>query len=139
MSHLFEPQHFIEAQDSVYEDVLAQLTRGKKTSHWMWYLFPQMTGISTSPMSLRYSMYSIDQARAYNAHPVLGSRLRECTELVMEIEGRTIEQIFGHPDFLKFRSCMTLFDRVDAESNLYQNAIEHFFDGVPDPLTIELL
>lgn len=139
MSEIFKLQRFVKAQERIYADVLLELKRGIKTGHWIWYVFPQIEGLGASEMSHRYSISSIDEARAYCEHPILGRRLLECTELVLAVEGRTIEEIFGHPDFLKFRSCMTLFARASDDSTFYQSALERYFNGVPDPLTIEIL
>jgi len=139
MSEIFELQRFVKAQERIYADVLLELKRGIKTGHWIWYVFPQIEGLGASEMSHRYSISSIGEARAYCKHPILGRRLLECTELVLAVEGRTIEEIFSHPDFLKFRSCMTLFARACDDSAIYQSALEMYFNGVPDPLTIEIL
>ena len=102
-------QRFIDAQHDVYEGVLSELGAGHKTSHWMWFVFPQIAGLGFSAMAQRYAISDRDEARAYDAHPVLGPRLRACTELVNAVEGRNVHQIFGSPDDMKFRSCMTLF------------------------------
>ena len=139
MGETFDLQRFVEAQERVYADVLLELKRGIKAGHWIWYVFPQIKDIGSSAMSLRYSISSIDEARAYCEHPVLGPRLVECTELVMAVEGRTIEDIFGYPDFLKFRSCMTLFAKACDGESIYQRALDRYFEGVPDPLTIDVL
>src|SRR3954469_25755775 len=105
----YDLQRFIEAQAPVYERVCQELRDGRKTSHWMWFVFPQIAGLGLSSMSQRYAIRDRDEARAYDAHPVLGPRLRECTALVNAVEGRTAHQIFGSPDDVKFRSSMTLF------------------------------
>lgn len=114
---------FVLAQEPVYESVLAELKAGRKRTHWMWFVFPQAAGLGQSPMSRKYAIGSEDEARAYLAHPTLGARLRECTQLVLKIEGRTIHDIFGSPDDLKFRSCMTLFSSVAPEDALFKTAL----------------
>src|SRR5437773_10351896 len=110
MTDTFNLQRFIEAQHGSYESVLRELRAGHKRGHWIWYIFPQIEGLGGSAMSHKYAISSQDEAKAYWEHPILGSRLRECTELVLKVEGRTAEQIFPYPDNLKFRSCMTLFE-----------------------------
>ena len=111
MNDAYNLQRFLDAQESVIDDVRAQLQQGRKTSHWMWFIFPQIQGLGHSPMARRYAIGSLAEARAYLAHEVLGSRLKECTRLVMLIDGRSVREIFGSPDDLKFRSSMTLFAR----------------------------
>jgi uncharacterized protein (DUF1810 family) len=110
----FDLRRFVEAQAQVYDRVVAELTAGRKESHWMWFVFPQAAGLGTSAMSVRYAIYSDEEARAYLAHPVLGPRLRQCTALVEAAlaKGRTLEEIFGAVDAMKYRSCRELFDRV---------------------------
>lgn len=117
---------FIEAQDAVYETVTAELKAGRKRTHWMWFVFPQAAGLGQSPMSRKYAIGSADEARAYLAHPVLGQRLRECTQLVLDIQGRTLHDIFGSPDDLKFRSSMTLFSGVAPSKQPFQTALERY-------------
>ena len=112
MTNSHNLQRFIDAQDPVYEEVLAELTAGQKTSHWMWFVFPQHKELGRSSMALRYGIASREEAQAYWQHPVLGARLRECIELALAVKGRTAFQIFGSPDDLKFRSSMTLFSKV---------------------------
>jgi len=135
----FNLSRFIDAQEDVYTDVLDELKRGKKTGHWMWFIFPQMEGLGHSPMSERFSISCINEAKVYIEHPVLGPRLLECVALVMKVEGRSAEQIFGYPDDLKFRSCMTLFSIVDEADSIYQCALDRFFDGKPDPKTLKAM
>jgi len=135
----FKLSRFIEAQDGIYSDVLDELGRGRKTGHWIWYIFPQIAGLGFSGMSRRYSIASLDEAKAYAEHPLLGQRLIECVELVMAVEGQSAEQIFGHLDALKFRSCLTLFAAADDDNQIYQKALNKYFDGSPDPLTIQAL
>ena len=139
MTDVFNLQRFIEAQDPDYGSVLRELRAGHKRSHWMWYIFPQIHGLGGSPMAQKYAISSQDEAKAYWEHPVLGSRLRECTQLAMNVEGRTVEQIFPYPDNLKFRSCMTLFERSATDPGIFQAALLKYFGGEPDPLTLKIL
>ena len=139
MDDRFDLQRFVEAQDGVYAQVLAELGAGRKTSHWMWFVFPQIAGLGFSAMAQRYAISGREEAEAYAAHLVLGPRLRECTGLVLAVKGRTAHQIFGSPDDVKFRSSMTLFQACASESQIYQDALERYFEGVPDPLTLERL
>jgi uncharacterized protein (DUF1810 family) len=132
-------QRFVDAQDPVYEEVLAELTAGQKTSHWMWFVFPQHKELGRSSMALRYGIASREEAQAYWQHPVLGARLRECIELALAVKGRTAFQIFGSPDDLKFRSSMTLFSKVAPDEPLFQRALEKYFGEVGDARTLELL
>ena len=135
----FKLERFVEAQDPKYARVLNELRRGRKVSHWMWYMFPQIAGLGMTAMSKTYSISGLDEARAYLDHALLGSRLRECTELVNAVEDRSIQAIFGHPDYLKFRSCMTLFARAADDNEVFVKALEKYFDGEEDTLTIEKL
>lgn len=128
-------QRFLEAQHGVYEHVCAELREGCKRSHWMWFVFPQLEGLGTSPMARRYAIRSLDEARAYLAHPLLGPRLRECTRLVNAVPGSTIDGIFGYPDDLKFRSSMTLFARATTDNGEFLEALRQYFDGRGDPST----
>ncbi|SFT09088.1 DUF1810 domain-containing protein [Halostagnicola kamekurae] len=129
---------FVEAQDSVIEDVKEELRSGHKRTHWMWYVFPQIEGLGRSQMAQRYAISSRDEAEAYLAHPKLGPRLRECTEIVNNVEGRSANDIFGSPDDLKFRSSMTLFDMVADNPAPFRTALKRYYDE-PDPKTLELL
>ena len=128
---------FVMAQVRVFEGVLSELRAGRKMSHWMWFIFPQIRGLGRSPMAIEYAISSLDEARAYLQHPVLGPRLKQCTRLVLEVEGQSVEEIFGSPDDMKFRSCMTLFARAAPEVDIFTNALAKYFDSVPDSLTIE--
>ena len=132
-------QRFTDAQDPVYEEVLAELTAGQKTSHWMWFVFPQHKELGRSVMAQRYGIASKEEAQAYWQHPVLGARLRECVELVLAVRGKTAFQIFGSPDDLKFRSSLTLFSQAEPDEPLFQRALEKYFDSVSDARTLELL
>jgi uncharacterized protein (DUF1810 family) len=127
---------FIAAQDPVYERVLEELRKGQKRTHWIWFIFPQLRGLGYSQMASRYGIASRTEAEAYLAHAILGPRLRECTELVNQVEGRTIDQIFGYPDDLKFRSSMTLFASVAEDKGVFEEALRKYFAGEMDPLTL---
>src|SRR5579863_10528228 len=139
MNDPYDLQRFVDAQDPLFDEVCAELRAGCKESHWMWFVFPQLRGLGHSGMASHYGIASLDQARAYLAHPVLGPRLKECTQLACQIEGRSIGQIFGAPDDLKFRSCMTLFARAAENEPLFDAALEKYFGGQPDHLTLERL
>jgi uncharacterized protein (DUF1810 family) len=128
----------VTAQESVYDEVLEELRSGRKTSHWMWFIFPQIAGLGHSPMSERYAIRSLAEAHAYLAHPLLGARLRECAGLVLEITGRTAEEIFGPIDARKLRSCMTLFHRAAPEEPVFRDVLDRFA-GSADPRTDALL
>jgi uncharacterized protein (DUF1810 family) len=135
----FDLQRFIDAQDPIFEQVLRELRQGRKSGHWMWFIFPQIKGLGSSPMAQRFAISGREEALAYWCHPILGARLRECTRLVNRAEGRSARQIFGQPDDLKFRSSVTLFAEVSGENKPFADALEKYFDGEPDPLTVELL
>ena len=129
----------MRAQERTYETALAEIRGGRKRSHWMWYVFPQIAGLGYSETSRRYAIRDTAEARAYLAHPLLGPRLIECFEAALSVEGRTAYEIFGSPDELKFRSCATLFARVTPPGSVFERALEKYFDGQPDPRTLELL
>jgi uncharacterized protein (DUF1810 family) len=129
---------FVTAQAGIYPAVLAELTAGRKRTHWMWFVFPQIAGLGLSHTAQRYAIGSLDEARAYLAHPVLGPRLRECARALLAVENRTAKQIFGSPDHLKLRSSMTLFARAADEPELFEAVLDRYYPG-PDRLTIELL
>ncbi|MBP2306681.1 DUF1810 family protein [Azospirillum melinis] len=136
----FDLQRFVKAQDPVYATVLAELRDGRKRSHWMWFIFPQLRDLGRSPTAQFYGITGLDEARAYLAHPVLGSRLAQATETVLAVQGRTLHEIFGSPDDLKFRSSMTLFAQAAAEgSDLYRKALVQCCNGRPDDATLKLL
>ena len=139
MDDPFNLQRFINAQDPVYANVIAELKRGRKTTHWMWFVFPQIKGLGHTAMAAKFAISSRSEAEAYLAHPVLGPRLRECTQLVLEIDGRTANEIFGDRDDLKFRSCMTLFAHCAHDSGIFQRALQKYFAGAEDPLTLARL
>lgn len=132
-------QHFIDAQDPIYGQVLAELRRARKTSHWMWFVFPQIAGLGISPTARRFALASLAEARSYAGHPVLGRRLVECTALVNRAEGCTLHDIFGNPDDLKFRSSMTLFARAAPEEPLFGQALAKYCGDVPDQATLDRL
>lgn len=134
----FDLDRFVRAQAPVYDDVVAELAAGRKTSHWMWFVFPQLKGLGSSAMANRYGIGSLEEARAYWAHPLLGPRLARCTALVLGVEGRSAREIFGSPDDLKFRSCMTLFAQATGEP-IFSRALDKFFGGVPDEATLRRL
>lgn len=130
---------FVTAQDAVWPAVTAELAAGAKRSHWMWFVFPQIAGLGSSETAVRFALRSIEEARAYLAHPVLGPRLRETTRLMLGHAGREASLILGHVDALKFRSSMTLFQAADPGEPLFAAALQAFSDGVPDPRTLALL
>jgi uncharacterized protein (DUF1810 family) len=132
-------ERYIKAQAPVYARALAELRVGHKQSHWMWYIFPQVSGLGHSAMSHTYAIQSLEEARDYLAHPVLGARMRECCQAVMAVEGRTAHEIFRSPDDLKFRSCLTLFSQAAPEELLFRDLLEKYFGGKADPTTLELL
>lgn len=134
-----ELQRFVDAQAPVHAEVCRELARGAKSSHWMWFVFPQLKALGRSATARHFGLQSVDEARAYLSHPLLGARLRECTALVLGVRGRSLEQIFGGIDALKFRSSMTLFEAVAPDEPLFAQAIERLCDGVRDPLTLQLL
>ena len=135
----YDLQRFIDAQRRWFQLVCRELTEGHKQSHWMWFIFPQLKGLGHSAMANRYAISSRQEAEAYLRDPILGPRLRHCTQLVMLIEGRSIEQVFGEPDDLKFRSSMTLFANTAAENKIFKDALQKYFAGEPDRLTIDRL
>jgi uncharacterized protein (DUF1810 family) len=135
---LFHLQRFVTAQDAVYASVCAELRAGRKSGHWMWFIFPQLRGLGSSTMATAYGISSRKEADAYLKHPVLGPRLRESTTLVNLIEGRPVAEIFGYPDDLKFRSSMTLFASV-ASDQVFDDALQKYFAGEPDPRTLRML
>ncbi|HEY6414381.1 MAG TPA: DUF1810 domain-containing protein [Edaphobacter sp.] len=138
MSDRFDLERFVEAQEGVYEQACAELRAGRKRSHWMWFVFPQIRGLGSSPTAVKYAIASLDEARTYLAHPVLGPRLRECAEIVVGVEGRTMEEIFGYPDDLKFHSSMTLFAKAEESgSGVFGEALGKYFGGEMDRGTLE--
>ena len=133
---------FLRAQEDDYEQALSEIRGGRKRTHWMWYIFPQLDGLAFSSTSKHYAIKSIEEARAYLAHPVLGPRLLECAEAAVRVEGRTAREVFGSPDDLKFRSCLTLFHQAasaDSDRALFTEALNQFYRGQADARTLELL
>lgn len=126
---------FLAAQEGVYEGVLGELRRGRKTGHWIWFIFPQIAGLGSSAMSQHYAITSLDEARAYLAHPVLGACLRECAGIVLGTEGQTASQIFGSLDAMKVRSSMTLFHRAAPEEPVFRQVLDRFYGGIADEAT----
>lgn len=132
-------QRFVEAQETVYQEVCAELAVCKKTSHWMWFIFPQLAGLGRSSMAVRFGIASIAEAQSYWKDELLGPRLRQCIESVMASKGKSAFQIFGTPDDLKFRSCLTLFAYAVPDEPLFREALTKFFHGEFDSKTVELL
>ena len=145
MDDPYNLQRFVDAQWPVYERVCRELRQGRKQSHWMWFIFPQIQGLGHSAMAQKFAISSREEAEAYLAHPILGPRLRECTRIVADLEGKSVEDIFGYPDDMKFRSSMTLFARaaVDKDKNkdkeIFQRCLEKYFGGEPDRVTLAAL
>jgi uncharacterized protein (DUF1810 family) len=133
----YDLQRFVAAQDAgdTYDHATAELRSGRKTSHWMWFIFPQVAGLGYSPASRTYAITSLAEARAYLAHPVLGARLIECAEILTRVPGRTAEQIFGEVDALKLRSCVTLFRHAAPGEPVFRQVLDQYFDGIPDSAT----
>jgi uncharacterized protein (DUF1810 family) len=129
----------VDAQAPVYEQVRQELKVGRKKSHWMWFIFPQIAGLGQSPMSIRFAVASLDEAKAYLAHPVLGARLKECATLALDVKDKTASDIFGPIDETKFRSSMTLFARTAPGEDLFQRCIDKHFAGAPDSATLAKL
>ncbi len=135
----FDLSRFVAAQERVYDHVLAELKSGQKRSHWMWYIFPQIDGLGHSATTKHYSIKSVQEARQYLDHPVIGKRLLECAETVLAVEGRSVSQIFGYPDDLKLHSSMTLFASVAEPSSVFERVLDKYFQGQPDPATLQIL
>jgi uncharacterized protein (DUF1810 family) len=133
----FGLERFVEAQEGIYEQACAELRAGRKRSHWMWFVFPQIRGLGSSPTAVKYAVSGLEEARAYLEHPVLGVRLRECVGIVCGVEGRTVEEIFGYPDDLKFHSSITLFVKAAGEGGVFREALEKYFGGEMDRGTLE--
>jgi uncharacterized protein (DUF1810 family) len=130
---------FVRAQDVDFERALAEIRNGRKRSHWMWYIFPQLDGLGSSPTAKFYAIKGLDEARAYIAHVILGPRLLECAEAALALSDRSATDIFGHPDDLKLRSCATLFARVLPPGSVFERILEIYYDGQPDDRTLLLL
>jgi len=132
-------ERFVQAQDGVYGQALREIHAGRKQTHWMWYIFPQFDGLGSSDMARRYAIRSVGEATAYLGHPVLGPRLLECCEAVLAHEDRSAHDIFGFPDDMKLRSCVTLFAQVSAPGSVFGRVLDRHFHGEPDTRTLELL
>ena len=139
MSNENDLQRFVDAQEPRIADAMAELRGGRKRTHWMWFVFPQLRGLGHSQMAWHFGIASRDEAAAFLAHPVLGPRLRECVEAVLAVRGRTAHEIFGSPDDLKLRSCLTLFAEVAGGDSVFDRALRQYFAGQPDPATLDLL
>ena len=135
----FDLNRFISAQEGIYDRALAELRDGLKRSHWMWYIFPQVEGLGHSPTTRRYSIKSLEEARHYLAHPVLGQRLKESAEAVLAIQGRSAADIFGHPDDWKLQSSMTLFELVSGSESVFGRILDKYDQGKRDPRTIQIV
>ncbi|HZQ41514.1 MAG TPA: DUF1810 domain-containing protein [Rhizomicrobium sp.] len=131
-------ERFVKAQEGVYPRALAELKAGKKQSHWMWFIFPQIAGLGHSAMARMYAIESLDEADAYLAHPLLGARLRECCQAVIAVDGKSAHDILGSPDDMKFRSSLTLFD-LASPNDIFRTALDKYFSGDADPLTLQKL
>ena len=136
---LFQLQRFVEAQGKIYSQVLLELRNGRKSSHWMWFIFPQLAGLGFSTTAKYYAIRSLDEAKAYLRHDILGRNLLECTQTVVTIQGRTAHDIFGSPDDLKLKSCMTLFEFVDGPDSIFSKVLDKFYSGERDDKTLRLL
>jgi uncharacterized protein (DUF1810 family) len=139
MDDPYNLERFVDAQKPVFEQVCAELRRGRKTGHWMWFIFPQIRGLGSSETSRYFAISSREEAKAYLDHPVLGPRLRECTRLVTDIPDRSIDRILSYPDNLKFQSLMTLFAHAAQENEIFLDALHKYFGGAFDPQTIARL
>jgi uncharacterized protein (DUF1810 family) len=139
MSDQYDLQRFVDAQAAVYTQACAELRLGRKRSHWMWFIFPQIRGLGSSPMAVRFAISSLEEAREYLKHPVLGPRLRECIGIVVEVQGRGVDEIFGYPDDLKFHSSLTLFAQATEENQVFVDALAKYFGGEMDQATMERL
>ena len=129
---------FVKAQEHDYAQALREIRAGRKRSHWMWYIFPQIQGLGFSSTAQYYAIRDLNEAKAYLAHPVLGPRLKEITEALLELDGLSAHEIFGYPDDLKLRSCMTLFRMADLNCKVFEQVLEKYYDGEPDRRTVEL-
>ncbi len=137
MDDPFMLERFVDAQNPVYCRVCAELQQGFKRSHWMWFIFPQIEGLGHSPMARKFEISSLEEAKAYLRHPILGSRLIHCTKLVSQTKGRPINEILGYPDDLKFRSSMTLFAHATPDNQVFEDALQKYFEGQYDPISLE--
>ena len=136
---MIDLQIFVQAQEDIYEQALAELKNGSKESHWMWFVFPQIAGLGNSEMARKYAIPNMADAKAYLSHDLLGSRLRECTEAVLAVEGRTAHEILGSPDDMKLKSCMTLFEVADGPDSVFSSILEKYFEGQRDERSLTIL
>ncbi len=134
----FGLDRFVSAQEDVYDSALAEIRAGRKRTHWMWFVFPQLRGLGSSPISRQFAIRSAAEARAYLAHPILGPRLLECCHALLELKSTSATEIFGSPDDLKLRSCATLFAYVSEPGSVFERVLERFYGGVPDEKTVTL-
>lgn len=134
----FNLRRFVDAQEPVFAQVLLELERGHKRTHWMWFVFPQLAELGASPMAKHFGIHSLEEARAYLHHPLLGARLRQCCEMLLQVEGRSAHDIFGSPDDLKLRSCLTLFELAAPQEPLFARCLAKFYGGRRDDLTLGL-
>lgn len=139
MDDSYDLNRFVRAQENDYEQALSEIVNGQKRTHWMWYIFPQLDGLAFGPTAKRYAIKSIEEARAYLEHPILGPRLLNCAEAAVRVEGRSATDIFGSPDDLKLKSCATLFSRVAPEGSVFDRLLEKYYRGARDARTLELL
>jgi uncharacterized protein (DUF1810 family) len=138
-SEPYDLNRFISAQEGVYERALAELRSGLKRSHWMWYIFPQIEGLGHSPTTRQYSIKSLEEARQYLAHPVLGARLVECAEAVLAVQGQSASDIFGHPDDWKLQSSLTLFKLVAGPGSVFERVLDKYYQGKQDSRTLQIV
>ncbi len=139
MTDAYNLHRFLTSQAPTYDTVLAELRTGRKASHWIWFIFPQVAGLGHSEISQKFAIGSLDEATAYLQHPILGPRLRACTQLVLDVSGLSAEEIFSYPDHLKFWSCTTLFLTAATDNALFKDALLKYFDGKPDQSTFDIL
>ena len=139
MNDPFNLSRFVDAQRPVYGQVMNELRAGRKTSHWMWFVFPQLKGLGRSEIAMRFGIAHRAEARAYLEHPLLGPRLVECVQALLTHTGASARQILGSPDDLKLRSCLTLFNEVQPQPDVYQRTLDQFYGGKPDDRTLEML
>jgi uncharacterized protein (DUF1810 family) len=135
----FDLERFVKAQEGMYHRALAELRMGRKESHWMWFIFPQVAGLGSSSTARFYAIKSRQEAQAYLGHPVLGPRLLECSRALLRRQGKSASEIFGYPDDLKLRSSMTLFDSVSESDSVFARVLAQYYEGQPDDRTLELL
>ena len=139
METLYNLNRFLEAQDSTYNEALTEIQKGKKQGHWMWFIFPQLAGLGFSEYNVYYGIKNLEEATHYLHHPVLGKRLVQITKAVLEINGKTANEIFGKPDDRKLRSCMTLFAQVKNAEPIFQQVLDTYYQGIKDEKTLQLL